>query len=92
MGEKKIKDERVTPVHYVIAREPKSWVLLPVSGDVKNWKRVENRLIRWFGGKLNVKGRIKKKGKRKRPMKEKRVKETVKERKEREKIRKKIKK
>lgn len=69
-GERRIEDPEVTEIHYRIAREPRKWVLIPVSGEVEDWKRVEKRLIRWFGSELNTVGKTKKKKKRrKRPLK-----------------------
>ena len=40
-GQKKIDDEEIMPIHYEIARRPSDWVLLPISGEVKDWKKVE---------------------------------------------------
>jgi hypothetical protein len=62
----KIEDEEVTVIHREIARRPEEWVMIPISGKVMNWKRVEKRAIRYFGGDLNTKERKKKKKENKR--------------------------
>lgn len=69
-GEKRVEDEEVLEVHYEIARNPGEWAMVPISGEVEDWKRVEKRLIRWFRSELNVVGKEKKKKReRRRPLK-----------------------
>ena len=67
----KIEDEEITPVHREIAKRPGEWVMIPISGGLINWKRVEKRAIRYFNAELNVKEKKKKKkeNKRNRPFK-----------------------
>ena len=67
----KIEDEEVKAVHREIAKRPNDWAMIPISGELMNWKRVEKRAIRYFDAKLNTKDKIKKKkeNKRNRPLK-----------------------
>ena len=51
---KKIDDKEIMEIHYEIAREPKEWVMIPLSGELIEWKRIEKRLIRMFGNNVNV--------------------------------------
>lgn len=73
---KRCKEEMIMPLHKHMAENIGDWVMIPLTGDIRNVKAVERRMIRRFGGKLNVvvmkKWRIKKeeeKGKRNRPVK-----------------------
>jgi hypothetical protein len=64
----------IPPIHEVMAYNPGGWVMLPISGEVANCRRVERRLIRYFDADFNIKvakeHRTKKgnKGKRNRPV------------------------
>ena len=74
-GERRIEDQEAMNIHYEIARKPGEWVIVPLTGEVVDWKRVEKKLIKWFGGDMNVIGKKKEsEKKRKRPYKKEREK------------------
>jgi hypothetical protein len=62
----KIEDVEITAIHREIARRPGEWVMIPILSELVNWKWVEKRAIRYFGGELNVKEKRKKKRENKR--------------------------
>lgn len=49
------KDHYIQPLHEFMSFEPGEWVMLPVSGEARNFRRVERRLIRYFEADLNIK-------------------------------------
>lgn len=83
---RRCKEEKIMPVHRKMTESMEDWVMLPLTGDVRDIRRVERRLVRIFGEKMNVclmkEWRIKKEKKKRKRRPVMRVREKEMERKE----------